>query len=81
MTSLPAAIVSALFISSSILFTAALWVAGTRVAYKTSGLLEADPLKPSIYSLNFRNGIAVLCGPGVFASLKFMWDVRHPKTD
>ena len=79
LTPLQTVIVSCLFIFGTVLFMSALWGSGSRAAYMTSGLLEADPLHPIVYSLYFRNGIAFLCGLGVFASLKFMWDVRHPK--
>ena len=81
LTTLQTVIVSSLFIFATVMFTAALWGSGSRIAYMTSGLLEADPLHPIIYSLNFRNGIVVLCGLGIFATLKFMWDIRHPKAD
>jgi hypothetical protein len=72
-------IVSTLFIFAGILIVGAIWGSGSRIAYMIDHLHAVDPLHPIIYSYNFRNAMVVICGLGIFACLKFMWDVRHPK--
>ncbi|MDB4542665.1 hypothetical protein N9241_00330 [bacterium] len=80
LTSLQSVIVSTLFIFASTMCALALWGSGSRISYMVDALLLADPSHPIIYSNNFRNGMTLLCLLGIAASLKFMWDIRHPKT-
>ncbi len=79
LTALQSAIVSTLFIFASVLVVGAIWGSGSRIAYMISDLHAFDPNHPIIYSYNFRNAMVTICGLGIFASLKFMWDVRHSK--
>ena len=81
LTPLQTVFVSCLFIFATVMCTAAIWGSGSRIAYMVSGLLKADPLHPIIYSQNFRNAMTVLCSLGILAGLKFMWDIRHPKSE
>ena len=81
LTSLQSVVVSTLFVFASLMCTFAIWGSGSRIAYMVDALLLVDPSHPIIYTKNFRNGMTILCTLGILASLNFMWDVRHPKTE
>lgn len=74
-------IISTLFLFASALMVLALWGAGGRIAYTAEALRLTNPEHPILFTATFRNVLGVACGLGIFASFKFMWDVRHPKTD
>jgi len=81
LTSLQSVVVSTLFVFATIMCATAIWGSGTRIAYMVDALLLVDPSHPIIYTENFRNAMTFLCTLGIFASLNFMWAVRHPKPE
>lgn len=75
------AIVSILFVFFSGSMVFALWGTGSRVAYLAEALRSIDPQHPIRYTYGFRNGVVVITGVGILASLKFMWDIRRSKIE
>ena len=73
--------VTVLFIFAAGLSTFAIWGTGSRIIYLVGLLRLADTALPINYTANFRNGIVFVCALGIFASFKFMWDIRHSKAD
>jgi hypothetical protein len=79
LTSWQAAIVTAGFTISASFFTFAVFGYGTRAVFligKSSSEYQSIVMT-SYPALGVMLSIFVL---GIFASLKFMWDVRHPKS-
>ena len=81
LTQQQAIIISTLFLFASALTMFALWGAGGRIAYTAEALRLVNPEHPILFKTTYRNVLGVVCGLGIFASFKFMWDVRHPKTE
>ena len=81
LTPLQSIIISVLFLFAALLTVWAIWGAGSRIAYMAEALRHADPEHPILFKNLFRDLIALVCALGIFASCKFMWDVRHPKTE
>jgi len=73
-------IISALFVFAAFLMVWSIWGLGSRIVYTAEALRHINPEYPIIIKNFFRNSLTIVCALGVIASLKFMWDVRHPKT-
>ena len=73
-------IISTLFCFSAGLAMFAIWGVGTRVVYTAQALNLANPTYPIAIGTGYREALFICCALGVLASLKFMRDVRHPKT-
>jgi hypothetical protein len=73
--------ISILFVFAAGLVVWSLWGLGSRIAYTAEALRHANPDHPILFKTLFRDLITMLCVLGIPASFKFMWDVRHPKTE
>ena len=74
-------ILNCLYIGTATLAIYAAFGALNSQTFYVSLLKELNPASPQIANVWINRGIAVLLGMGTLASLKFMWDVRHPKTE
>ena len=74
-------IISTLFCFSAGLALFAIWGVGTRVGYTVQALNAATPDYLIAIAPGYREILFLCCALGVLASLKFMWDVRRPKTE
>ena len=73
-------IISTLYIVISSLATYAVYSWTARGVYYAIQLEALDPNVPEYSKILVPSILPLLLAGGVFASLKFMWDVRHPKT-
>jgi hypothetical protein len=71
--------VNCLFIFSSSLAIAAIYGSFTSHAYYTAQLHLVNPDSPQSMQAYLAVLAAVSASVGTLATLKFMWDVRHPK--
>jgi hypothetical protein len=74
-------IISVLFLFSAFLMVWSIWGLGSRIVYTAEAFRHLNPEYPILIKAFFRNSLTIVCALGVLASLKFMWDVRHPKTE
>ena len=74
-------IISTLYITMVITLLAGLYAWLVRGTYYSSELMALES-KASTFSVpDVPIIMTAVCTAGVLASLKFMWDVRHPKTE
>ena len=73
-------LISVLFSFAAGLTVWAMWGAGSRIVYTADALRLTNLDYPILFKSLFRNSLAIVCVLGIFASFKFMWDIRHPKT-
>jgi hypothetical protein len=73
-------IISALFITMTSILLMGLYGWATRGTYYT---LELAALNSDVFAYGY-SGVPIvltsLCSVGILATLKFMWDIRHSKT-
>jgi hypothetical protein len=74
-------IISTLFVVMSSLAAYAITVWLMRGAYFVIQQRAIDSTLPGFAHFTFPVLLGALLGGGVFACLKFMWDIRHPKTE
>ena len=74
-------IVSTLYVVTSLLAVYASYSWTTRGVYYAVQLEALDPNVPEYSKILVPVILPLLLGGGIFASLKFMWDVRHPKRE
>ncbi len=76
-----------IFIVNTLYIVAGLIMTWSTFGYATRAIAFADALEVMNPDRRYgaqpivRTGIALVQTLGILASLKFMWDVRHPKTD
>ena len=80
LTTSQAGIISALYtaMASALLTALYAWVA--RSVYYSEKLAAIEPKASGSIIYEVPTVTTVMCIAGVLASLKFMWDIRHPKT-
>lgn len=74
-------IVSILFIAAASLFTYVAVANVLRQTYFLERLAEIETDATLFFSERSAAILAIVMILGIFASLKFIWDVRHPKTE
>jgi len=74
-------IITTLYIVTSLLATYAAYSLPTRGLYYAIKLEALDPNVPEYSKILVPVILPLLLAGGIFASLKFMWDVRHPKNE
>jgi Zn-dependent protease with chaperone function len=74
-------VISGLFLFAAVLTMWSMWGLGSRIVYTAEALTHANPEYPILIKTPYRNSLAIVCALGIFASFKFMWDVRHPKSE
>jgi hypothetical protein len=74
-------VISTLFVFGSSLFIYAAVVNLLKQIYIIERLVELQAAQPFYFSERSAVLIAIFLISGVIASLKFMWDIRHPKTE
>lgn len=81
LTTSQAGIISALYIAMTGALVIALYAWAARGAHYSWKLKAMEPGATSYIIYEVSTVLAVMCIAGVLASQKFMWDVRHPKTE
>jgi hypothetical protein len=54
---------------------------GQRLAHAAAALRLVDSENPIKFTTMYSDVLTAILILGMFASFKFMWDVRHPKTE
>jgi hypothetical protein len=81
LTQQQAIVVSVLFLFGAGLVIFALWGVGTRIGATVETLNATYPDYPVAFGAGYREAMVFCCTLGLFASLKFMWDIRQDDTD
>jgi hypothetical protein len=68
-----------LFVCALVIF--AIFASFKVQAFYSEQLRENFPWSPQVSTIYIAIGITVATTCAMFASLKFMWDIRHPKTE
>ena len=80
LTTSQAGIISALYIAMASALLTALYAWVARSVYYSEKLAAIEPKASGSIIYEVPTVTTVMCIAGVLASLKFMWDIRHPKT-
>lgn len=80
LTASQAGIISALYIAMASALLTALYAWVARSVYYSEKLAAIEPKASGSIIYEVPTVTTVMCIAGVLASLKFMWDIRHPKT-
>ena len=81
LTRLQCSLVTLLYLIAASVMSVAMVSAGTRVVDLGMDLGQINPVRAGFWSPWVYQVLAALSAGGVFASLRFMWDVRAPKPD
>ena len=81
LTRVQVTIISVLFVGAAMMSLIGVVGNGSRAMEYVAILKQMHPERPYSGSPIFPYAGAILLGAGVIASLKFMWDIRHPKTE
>jgi hypothetical protein len=73
-------IVSVFFFLASGLTVFAIFGVGLRLAYAANALRLTDSGNPIVFTATYNYVLIAILILGIFASFKFMWDIRHPKS-
>ena len=73
-------ILNTVYLMTSTLVIFGIWGSFKVQAYYAIQIREVDPNSPHIMNYFAAMGITAVAILGLLASVKFMWDIRHPKT-
>ena len=81
LTRLQCAVITVLYVAAAGLAVVVIFSAGSRALDLYSTLKLTNPARVGLAHDWIYIELVTLSALGIFAGLKFMWDVRHPKTE